>query len=265
MRSAEHERRLDLLISLAAIDCIKENVDMLDAIDVSHVEFSAGFYRKRDRVIRLNKVREYRAAVKRFGLRLAVAILIIMSLGLFTVMAIEPLREALFDAIIDWYDDSITLSYEAFGDGADSIREGSDDCLDVSSSVTDEALEDTTVWQELLPPTVIEELRKPEYLPEGVVEDMFFQGSASINVDYYYGNDLVFTFSQLVLKQNKAYIDNETVLIGKDEIKGNIAYIFEYEDKRGIGIAWSDGDYSYKLVSLVYSLEELLKIAESVQ
>ena len=102
-------------------------------------------------------------------------------------------------------------------------------------------------------------------LPEGFWEDVILQTSSVNNIDYYFNEEYLFSFTQYPLKPSDNYVDNEDVDVKYIKINGNDATTIEYLNKEERYILWSDGEYSYYIVSTECDIETLIGYAESVK
>ena len=107
--------------------------------------------------------------------------------------------------------------------------------------------------------------RKPTYIPAGVEEEFIHKSLMGVLYEYYIGNDLVYSFNQMLLKDNDKYIDNETAKVMPIYINDNSGTLVEYIEKEEIHIIWTDSEYVYKLISWGYDKDELIKVACSVE
>ena len=184
--------KLDYMLYMVAAECCKTDVEKFDSIDDSNVSFTPDFYRKQNRIIRKYKYRPMFKAIKKIASRVAIVLMAILSAGFITVMAVEPLREALYETIIEWYDDYLTIRFEPIDretedtDQINTETENSDteervtenvSSNSVTETVNDESDPQTEITTEktaevVTPPTTIKEVRKPTYIPDGVVEDV---------------------------------------------------------------------------------------------
>ncbi len=250
--------KLDMMIALVAKDCGNDDVEMFDNLDTSSVVLDKYFYRKRDRIIAKYKHHPAILIFKKGLFRVAVAILIIMSLGFTAVMAITPLREALFETVIEWYEDYLTIRYEP-ADKEDHTNKEND------SGITDNTETPPANDPIVTPPTIIEEVRKPTYLPAGMVEDVLASNKLMVYIDYYLNNEYIFTFTQMLLTEREKLIDNEGAELSIVDINGNEGVVIQYENKTGLSIVWSDGEYVYQLITQSIDLNELMFYCQSVQ
>jgi hypothetical protein len=251
----ETNDKLDLMISLVAKDCGNDDVEMLDSLDTYQVVLDKHFYRKRDRIVAKQKHYPAILILKKGLLRVAVALLIIMSLGFTTVMAITPLREALFEAVIEWYEDYLTIRYEPTENGESNAEEGKENGEEDNSSP------DVPV---ITPPAIIEEVRKPTYILEGMVEDIVLQNKAMVYIDYYLNDELLYTFNQMLLSEREKYLDNVGVEVTTININGHEGIVFESVETNGLSVVWSDNEYVYHVITQTTDLEEIIIFCQSV-
>ncbi len=239
--------KFDHLIALAAMKCAEEDAKELNELDTSSVKFDPSYYRKRAKMINGRKRRPALKRARTVTLRVAAAIMIISMLGCIMIGCVPEWREAIFGAIVEWYDNCFAVRFETPG-GSEPETEPAD-----------------TNDGQPTAPTSIEEMRKPTNLPEGVWEDILAQNSAVVNIDYYFNEEYLFSFSQSILEPNDNYVDNEDMDVTYIKINSNDATVVEYVSKDEIIILWSDSEYSYYIASTECDLETLIGYAESVK
>ena len=170
--------KFDHLIALAAMKCAEEDAKELNELDTSSVKFDPSYYRKRAKMINGRKRRPALKRARTVTLRVAAAIMIISMLGCIMIGCVPEWREAIFGAIIEWYDNCFAVRFETPG-GSEPETEPTD-----------------TNDGQPTAPTSIEEIRKPTDLPEGVREDILLQNLSTFVVDYYFNDEYLFSFSQ---------------------------------------------------------------------
>lgn len=241
--------KLDLLIAWAARDCENDEAEKFKNIDTSGVVLSAGFYARKRRLIGRYKLRPALAVCRKCFVRVAVVLMALMSIGFLTVMAIPNVRNAMFDAVVEWYENYVSVRFEPSGaqepDGTSDI-----DPDTTSASVT--------------PPTKIEKIMKPTYIPQGAEEDIVLCNMINMTIDYYSGDDMIMSFAQTVFANGERLLDNGIPDMRNIEINGNSAVTFRH-DSEGDVVIWTDGEYYYHLSSTVLGIDELVKIASSVK
>ena len=252
-----YKDKLDYLIALASIGCGEDDVEMFNSLDTSSVVFDKSFYRIRDRRIRQYKRKPFVNAFKKVMSRVAVVILAILSAGIITVAAIPSLRNAVWGAIVEWYEDYLTINYEMPDDEIEET-EG------VNSADT-ETGQDSEPSEEIVAPKWIEEVKTPKYYQEGLIEDIAVQGKTQIIVDYYLGENLFYSYKQLTFSEDAMYIDNVAATVQDIEINGYKAYLVEFVDSSHKKIIWSDGLYIYQLTTELCEFDLLITVAKSVE
>ncbi|MBR7151126.1 MAG: DUF4367 domain-containing protein [Clostridia bacterium] len=275
----EENNKFDYLVSIALLDCGDKDLEMFEAIDDSNIVLSNRLTRRVRHIIYKKSHESMFKATKRISVRLAVAMMIIMSLLLVTLMSISATREAIWNAIVEWYEDYITVRFE---DPSGVV--GADDTTEAPETTTSgventETTDDSTDTEEtgdnvetteppegiVSPPAEIEEVRKPTYLPAGVEEEFIHKSFAGVFYEYYLGDDLAYLFNQMVLRENDKYVDSETAKVSAIEINGFMGTLVEYTEKEEIHIIWTDSEYVYRLTSSELDIEELIKVACSVE
>ncbi len=243
--NTELNDKLDLIIAWAARDCENDEAEKFKNIDTSGVVLSAGFYARKRRLIGRYKLRPALAVCRKCFVRVAVALMALMSIGFLTVMAIPDVRNAMFDAVVEWYEDYIAVRLDPGKDG-DHTGEG-------TSSSAGGAL------------TRVERAMKPTYIPQqNVEEDVIRNSESGVVIDYYVGDDLILTYYQMIYDGSETLIDSDISDMYDTEINGNKAVVIKHRSE-GYMIIWTDGEYYFQLHSTVFGTDELIKIASSVK
>ena len=252
--STQIDDRLDVLIALSAKDCGNDDVDMFNSLDTSNVVLDKSFYAKQRRIINKYKHKPTVTVLKKCFVRVAIALMILMSMGFMTVMAVAELREAVFEAIVEWYDNYISIRFEPTDKDS---NEGTDTTL---PGATDEPDNSHT---EVTPPPKIEKVMKPTYIHEAWEEDIVMNSKSMVIIDYYIGDDVVLSFIQAPFNDKDKLFDNNADVSYTVDVNGYIAVILEYESS-GQSIIWTDGVYCYHAHSDKLDINELMKVASSV-
>ena len=247
--NTELNDKLDLIIAWAARDCENDEAEKFKNIDTSGVVLSAGFYARKRRLIGRYKLRPALAVCRKCFVRVAVALMALMSIGFLTVMAIPDVRNAMFDAVVEWYENYVSVRFEAGGGDEPGV---------ISSVDPDTASVSVTT------PTKIEKIMKPTYIPQGAEEDIVLCNMINMTIDYYSGDDMIMSFAQTIFDNGKKLLDNGIPDIRNIEINGNSAITFRH-DSEGDVVIWTDGEYYYQLRSVTLGVDELVKIASSVK
>lgn len=240
-----HSDKLDHLIALAAMKCIDDEAAALQEIDTSDVHFDKAYYRKKRKIIRKYQHVQDAKPFKLVAARLIAAVLLTIGLIALLIGCVPGWKEAIYDAIVGWYEQYFTVRYE--------------------TPSGQERETETESAGEIVVPKVIEETRCPTGLPEEVWEDVVINNNTKVAIDYYIGEKYVFSFSQYLLKPHDKYVDSEDVVVTYVYINGNCATVVDYVSKKEINILWSDGEYSYHIFSTQCDIETLLEYANSVK
>ena len=251
--------KLDHLIALAASKCLDEEAKALMDADTSNVKFDDDYYRKRKKAINKYKRRHSLRLTKTVAIRVAAAIMIMITLTCALIGCVPKWRRAIYNAIVEWYDNYFSVTYEDPDATPAETRHPETTEAEPEEANAGEPEESKPV------PTYIEEVRKPRDLPDGVWEDVLAQNLTTTNIDYYLGEEYLFSFSQRLLKANDKALDNEDATVTYINVNGNDATIVKYVNKRELNILWDDGEYTYHIFSTECDTETLIMYAESVK
>ena len=250
--------KLDYLIGLASAGCGDDDVEMFNNLDTSKVMLDREFYRIRDSRIRKHKRAPFVKTMRKVLTRVAVFVLAVVSATTVTVAAIPSLRKAVFNAIGEWYEDYLTINYELPEVEETESESG------IETNVDSEA--DASVMElEIVRPTKIEQVKKPLYYGEGVIEDIAFQGRNQVLIDYYLEEQLLYSYKQIVFSEDEMYINNESAIVENLTVNGHVAYFVELIDVLGKKVIWTDGIYIFQLYTESANKDLLLAVAESVE
>lgn len=250
--------KLDALISLTAKECGNDDVEMFNNLDTSKVSLDKRFYLKLRQIISKHKHTAVVLTLKKFFVRAAVALMALMSLGFLTIMATPDLRESVFEAVVEWYENYFSIQFKP---AEDDTVESSD------ASLTENSKEESELPSAVTHPTKIEKVMKPTYIPDGLEEELAVKNNSGVTIDYFWGDTLCFTYHQKLLNKHNILFDNDTATITEIRINNNPAQLIEFSDRETIIIVWTDGMYTYyiELQDPAISTDELIKIASSVK
>lgn len=253
--------KLDLMIGLALSLERDKDLVMFDELDTSEVIKDKKYYQVKKSIFRNYRIKTVMRHIKTGVPKVAVFIVAILSAATIAVTSIKPLRNAVIDAIIEWRDEYLTIRYNV----PESEYPEEEETTEITTEDTSSSQELQTPAETIIPPESIEEVRKPTYVPEGVVEDVVMDSDATIMIDYYLNNAYMYSFSQEVFSENITYVDNDDATLTQTTISGNNAQIVENEIDNFKFIIWNDGEYVYRISSNAYELKQLINIAESVK
>ncbi len=226
--------KLDALIMLAGDVLIEKDVAYARSLDTTGSIISKRVDRKIKQNIRMAfKSHEYWRGwiiAKR-----VVAVLLIACTVLFaSAMSIEAVRTNFWNAIIEWFDDYISIRF---------------------NQPTIESSENTA------------DLKEPSYLPDGYKAADKFKTDYSNKITYYVNDTKALIYNQKVISTNETLIDNENCTIRDIEIGGYPGVLAIYsDDVIYYTLTWKDQKYIYKIETYYFDLfeDELMKIAESI-
>ena len=233
---------LDVLIDSAVEDGIDE-FDEFDNLDISNVEFSPSYKRRKRRIIRKYKYAPVIATVKRIASKAAMFAGVLLTATLITVMSVSALREAIIDAVIEWYNDYVSVRFET---------EAPTENIEAVPSETEKP------WEAVM------KARRPTEIPEGVDEIVHANHEARVSIDYYLDGYLWASYNQTFYNEQNIYVDNEAVIIDKIDIQGYEAIIFRYATKEQTVLIWNDGMYVYRLYTYG-TTDDLISLAQSIK
>lgn len=163
--------------------------------------------------------------------RVAIIILIVMSVGFTCILSIEAAREAIWQAIVEWAEHFIYFKY--------------------TNETETEFL------------TEIKEYKEP------AVDDIFERheirkNTKIYNVEYETDSELI-TYTQRVIEKINSYLTNSNTELTEIYIGEHKAFKSEYisNGELYINIKWNDGIYYYSISGNI-TYEELLELAESI-
>ena len=235
--------KLDYMLGLAFTDDDRVNPQSIDDIDDSGVELSASYYRKKKRILNRYKREKTLGQIRSAMPKVAIILLAIITATTISIVSISSLREEVFKAIIDWYETHFAIHFDP-------------------PQKEEETTEIET--EPIIPPESIEEFRKPTYLPDGVEEEVVYQSQTGVLIDYYLGNEYLFSFSQMPYADRDKYIDTNDVIMEDVNIGKNEAIVVKNTDNL-IKLIWNDNYYLYYLELFGVDVEEAVLIAESVK
>ncbi len=226
--------KYDYLIGMAALDVVDADVQYFKSLDVSDVEVSDRLTRRVMRMIRRNgrAILPSPAQVGRALSRVAIVVLITVSVMFAAMMSITAVRTAVWEAVIEWYDTYMRVYFAP----------------DAPTAVE--------------PPSTIEQIRRPTLLPLGAEEEVLRSNALGHMAEYYIGDTCCLAYTQNLM-QSGMDLDGEEVGLQTVQVHTYSATLTEKDG--GLNLMWSDGAYRYTLCGFELPLETLIAIAESVQ
>lgn len=225
--------KLDAMILLSSHVLAEKNAEALLSVDTSGVEISNAFNKRIKRMIN-HEYRKHEYADLYFYVKKAVAVLMIVcSISFALVMSVEAVRETLWNTIIQFFEDYISVSFVSY--------------------------EET--------PTAIEQKKKPYSIPEDWKSEIKIDSMAMYYIQYLLDDKRVMTFQQTLVDTHEDWHDNDNSLVETISIGENEGKLVTLLDENQYIIIWTDGVYSYTIKSdnRFISREQIMEIALSVK
>ena len=272
------------------MDCGNDEVEAFDNLDTSDVVFSSRFQRIKYKIIRkYNNYPKQHTVARKIFWKVLISLMVVMSIGFMTIMAVEPLREALFKAVITQYDDHFTISFKPDGEvlvttqeetskmEETTIEESSenapgyvvDDTTESDSTneyiTTGESTTAEVTTAPMKPNYIIKEVIKPTWIPEGLEEEEVMNTKTYVAFDYYLGDEFCFTYIQTPIANEDIHVDNENATIIDVTINGNSGICVTYTSEGITNLFWNDSQYAYEILSYSLDIEDIIMIAKSIK
>lgn len=210
-----------------------DDVDMFNNLDTSNVVFDEKYYKKRDRIVRKESRKPKIRLLKRISTRVAVAILVLLSVAFMTLMSISAVRNAIWTVVVEWYEEYIDIKHD---DGTPN--------------------ENSTLDR-------IESINKPTVLPNGVEEEVIIENDTRVMYDYYIGDEYICTFTQGIKDENnKLQFDSEEIVSYTIDSDGKHIYVINDEDGF-VTMYWVDEYYDYSLMGI--DTDIMLKLIDRIK
>lgn len=220
-----------VLVKLAVQENMEKEITDFDALDDSEITVSAKAVRKFNNRLLFQKIRE--AKILLYMKRITVAVMVVVTVTFAGAMCIQPVRAAFWDAVITWCERYLIVQL-----------------------AEDEAKEY---------PQTIEKRMLPAYLPEGWVIEVFIEDETRGLYELIGPEGEYIGYDQKVFSPDSpTWYDNTDCSVSEITIKDDIsACLLTYGDGR-FTLSWVD-EYEFHLQADPMPLEELLRIAESIQ
>lgn len=241
MITSNHDK-LDCMISLAMLDSEENDLHNVNPTE-NAVQFDRSYYKKRSSYIRRYKRRESVRMLKTFALRVAIFTVLLIFSTTVLIGCVPKLNETVYYSVSKWYEEYVTAKY--------------------GPSLTDPDISVADI--DTQPPTHIESIVTPSLFTDRLIEETVFSDKNNNKLIYRQDESTVLSFSQSTLDERKITFDSTESVFYTVDIGGKSGIAVENENDRTVYLYWSDGNYFYELNSTVYSIGNLIKIAESVK
>lgn len=235
----------ELLLFAAAEDAANDVAEEFINIDSSQVEISPQSRKRVERYIRKSK---RKTKLMRPVKVILVACLIALSVAFTACMAIPQIREAMKEAVIQWYEDFFAIGF------------------------SDEPHEITTPppAQEAIPtepPTEIEKKAYASYLHQNLRSMVVLDFQSRYEVHYIDSDDNpVFILQQKTITDEPLWNDAEGASAREVMVTGHKAYMVSYDNEPGVyRLIWQDYYYRYVIYGYFEDQADLIKVAENIK
>ena len=240
--------KLDSLLTLAAARCVQDEAESFLSADISGIEDNPALEKK---ILNGRLLKNIRGGdrITRRGIKWTIKIsalvaLLCLSIAFTACMFVPVIREAIWNTIVEWYEDHMEVSF------TDS---------EIETEAPTEPLQDEI-------PTSIERKARLTYLPEGIeVREESFSKLRYHVTAYMPNGEWKFAFSQSIIDGSDSFVNNESGDIVYLRVNDHTAIFTEYKGEEVVySLVWQDGAYRYTLYGYFDSVTELIKIAEGV-
>ena len=237
--------KFELLLFAAAEDAANDVAEEFINVDTSRVEISPQGRKKVERYIRKAK---RKTKLMRPVKVILVACLIALSVAFTACMAIPQIREAMTEAVIQWYEDFFAIGF-------------SDEPHEITTSPP--AQEEIPAE----PPTEIEKKAYASYLHQDLSPVVIADFQSRYEVYYMDSDDNpVFILVQQVITDEPLWNDAEGASAQEVMVTGHKAYMVSDNAEPGVyKLIWQDHYYRYLIYGYFEYPADLIKIAENIK
>jgi len=226
------DKQLDMALRMASQYCYEDDIAMMKSIDPKEYPIAENTRKKIERAIkkleRRERWEELRFEIPQPIKKIAVIVLVIGTLLFTGMMTIQPVRAAIVEAIIRWYNEYIGVMF----------------------------VEDAA-------PTEIKEVIVSSNLPEEWEIVQLMQNAGEVEYVIVSPEGEHYRLSQLIIGNEEQWIDNEGVLVKSVQIsKDRKGTLYEYPDQ--VYLIWKT-DYAYILRGGKSSNDILIRIASTMK
>ena len=225
--------KLDALIIMSGDVLIKKNYELYQNTDVSGVIRPKSLDRRVMRNINREKRKKEHGNLYKYLRRCAVLILVVCTVSFAVMMSVEAVRSAVWNAIIEFFDDYLSISYVMDSEVPDKIEQKSEP-----------------------------EIGRPEWEKQVVADN-----NGMYVVVYRENGEKIITYMQRVIDENNTWFDNENTEIQNIKIGEMSAVLMFRTDMQTYSLSWSDGRYEYSLESHSSEItkEDLISFAKTLR
>jgi len=230
-REEKNRILFDTLVRIGVSDALKSEISLLPSKEELDRQYkpSDKLTRRIKTIIIRNRVKQRIHAYSKMASRVAVLLIILLSVSSITLLSVEATRNAIFNAIIEKYDKYTEIRFDNKVEDGNSNKPYS-----------------------------------PTYLPQGFKETSTVTYGNSLMQIYTNDEGLEILFKQGPSETGTILIDNENTEYEEIEINGKVAYLFEALTLEDYNILlWQEEGIVFGLQSLISS-DELIQIGRSI-
>lgn len=181
--------------------------------DADKLTLGDSYYKKKKRILAHEAFKIAFRKIRYISSKIAMIFVAIILVAVVTVMSVSALRNAVWNAILEWYEEYIDIKYTG----------------------TEDPIVDK-----------IEEIHKPTNLPEGVEEFIWIQEDALFMCEFVFEEKSIGIFEQHLLKNTNSFkIDSIEANIYSITINDSVYTVVD--TKNNYNVFWNDGVYYYTL------------------
>lgn len=245
-----HAKNFDAILSASLFPTVLREAQVFLDMDVSDVKDNPKFKKRILKIVQGKRVKSTRTPSWRIVL---VAALLAISLIFTACMCIPKVREAIWNIIVEWYDEYIDVSFEP----ENTINPN------MNNSSSDPNTNKT-------PPSSIEKEAIATYLPEGYYSVLTIEDPIFVSFDYYDSKgNIKFVLTQTIINDS----NDEDLTVDKEagdtlvsvKINGFEGLLISYGNEEDTYyLIWQDKNYKYWIYGVFESSSELIRIAEGI-
>lgn len=255
---------LDALIKLSCSTCMDTEVDEFLSAPIDYpedVKAKRKIYRRIQKLTKLTKTPKHPTARKTLRV-IAIAAALLLSIAFVACMSIPEVREAIWEAVVEVYEDYVSIDFVEPNRESDAIiTTPANTAADTSQNTT---TTEPTEPSRPEPPKSIVETNAPIFVPEGY--EMFESETDKLYwVDYFSlsSNDM-YSFTQSVIQESFYKGNSEEGTLSEIQLNGLTAILITYDKPNEYGLYWQDSQYQYSLYGIFESYNQLISIGSSV-
>lgn len=190
-----------------------DDIGLFNSLDESQIVFTHRFEKKKKKLVKCEKYRRGKRTTRKVLWRVAVAIMIIMSMLFIMMVSISAFRKAVVDVVVDFFENKVT-----FSSGENTIPGNN----------------------------TIQATKKINLSCDDIEEKVILETDIIREVVYYEGGKRICSLAQSVFNNNDFYYDSDGSDIAVVELNGYEAVLIQTH-KQTSHLSWSDGEYFYIL------------------